>query len=155
MARWWPRRRASTPVLPGLELDGDSDVREQTCDRCGRPYLLVTSYLLVNGSAHCVTKTALHDHDGPEAWVDVVFGTFVEGAVDHVTFGCRVGPVDGSRDPAATAVDAAAPYGQSEFWGRKLSRADALAHPRIREFWEVVDHVLLHEPAVEHHVYHR
>ena len=60
----------------------------------------------------------------------------------------------GSPDPAATPVDAAAPYGDSAFWGRKLSRAEALA-PQIQEFWTVVDFLLVNEPSIARHVYHQ
>jgi hypothetical protein len=78
--------------------------------------------------------TACHNHDGVhEAWIEIALGTFEEaGYQDHVSFGCRVGPVEGSSDPAATAVDAAIPYGDSDFWGRKLARDEALAHSESR-----------------------
>jgi hypothetical protein len=52
-----------------------------------------------------------------------------------------------------TGVPAAAAYSQSPFWGIKLSRDEALAHPRIDEFWEIVDYVLLTDPVVHAHVY--
>ncbi|WP_237700651.1 hypothetical protein [Janibacter sp. HTCC2649] len=103
---------------------------------------------------YCVAKTALHDHDGQEAWIDVVFGTFEDGVDDHISFGCRVGPVEASPEPAATAVNAAQTYGDSAFWGQKLTREEALAHPRISEFWSVVDFLLVNEPLIEHHVHH-
>lgn len=137
-----------------LALDGASDVQEDTCSSCGQRYLLVTSFLTSAGAAYAVAKTALHDHDGHEAWFDVMLGTWNEGADDHTTFGCRVGRVAGSPDPAATAVDAAQPYGASPFWGHKLSRSEALAHPRLHDFWDVVDFLLISDPTINHHVYH-
>lgn len=137
-----------------LGFDGESSVLEQTCVDCGRHYLLVSSFLLRDGGAYAVAKTALHDHDGREAWIDLVVGNWADGYDDHVTFGCRVGPVAGSPDPAATAVDAARPYGDTPLWGRKLSRDEALAHPRIGEFWDAVDFLLENEPTIGHHVYH-
>ena len=68
-----------------------------------------------------------------------------------MTFGARVGPVAGQADPAATAVPAAVAYPHSPFWGIKLSRDEALAHPRIDESWEIVDYVLLTDPVVHGH----
>ena len=82
-------------------------------------------------------------------------GGFEEGAADRVTFGCRVGPVQGRPGPAATAVAAAQPYDDAPLWGRKLSREEALAHPRIGDFWRVVDFVLERQPVVKAHVYGR
>jgi hypothetical protein len=125
------------------------------CAHCGAKYSLVTSYLLRDEAASAVAKTALHHHDAPDAWMDVVFGSWHDEAEDHQTFGCRVGPLSGSPDPAATAVDAAVHYSDSAFWGRKLSRAQALAHPQTEDFWAVVDFLLMNEPATSHHVYHR
>jgi hypothetical protein len=48
-------------------------------------------------------------------------------------------PAAGQAEPAATTVPAAAAYSRSPFWGVKLSRDQALAHPRIDEFWQIVD----------------
>lgn len=98
---------------------------------------------------------ALHDHGDLEAWIDVIFGSLEGEAVhdERVTFGCRVGPVQGSDQPAATAVQAAQPYDESPTFGHKLSRAEALEHPRVHDFWRVVDFLLEREPAINHHVY--
>jgi hypothetical protein len=49
-----------------------------------------------------------HHTDQPQgAWLDVILGTWGnETTSDHVTFGCRVGPVENSPEPAATLVPA-------------------------------------------------
>jgi hypothetical protein len=49
-----------------------------------------------------------HHTDQPHgAWLDVILGTWGnETTSDHVTFGCRVGPVENSPEPAATLVPA-------------------------------------------------
>lgn len=138
-----------------LWLDGGSRIEEHACDDCGAAYLLVRSFVLDAVGPHAFALTALHDHGGPEAWMDVAFGSFDGGASreERTTFGCRVGQVVGSDEPAATAVAAALPYPDSPTLGRKLSREEALAHPRIADFWAVVDLVLVHEPSVNHHLY--
>lgn len=138
-----------------VELDGESDIKESSCPECGRPDLLVTTFVLRDGEPYGMAKTALRDHDGQEAWIDVALGDFDERRTSsHVSFGCRVGPIEGSSEPAASAVHAAQCYGDAWFWGHKLTRDEALAHPRIDEFWTVVDFLLVHEPSIQHHVYH-
>ncbi|WP_460851192.1 hypothetical protein [Nocardioides montaniterrae] len=114
-----------------LKFDGDSTVQASTCPDCGAGYLLVKSFVLDEVGPHAIGMTALHHHGVPEAWVDVIFGTFDEDEEnDHrVTFGCRVGPVDSSPEPAATAVQAAVPYENSKTFGHKLSREEALVEP--------------------------
>ncbi len=139
-----------------LSLDGSSDVSAQSCDACGTTYLLVKSFVHDAGDAQAIVMTACHRHDGErEAWIDAVMGGLGEGSTDRVTFGCRVGPVANKPEPAATAVAAAVPYDDAPLWGRKLSREEALAHPRIGDFWRVVDFVLEREPVVKAHVYGR
>jgi hypothetical protein len=49
----------------------------------------------------------------------------------------------------ATAV----PFSDQPLWGKKLLRDEALAHPWLGDFWEVVDFVLLTDPDVRQHVY--
>ena len=112
-------------------------------------------FLNRNDVAAAVYFAALHDHGGDrEAWIDVILGTFGSGdSTDHVTFGCRVGPVPGQDEPAAWLVLGAIPYGDSPIWGEKLARDEALRHPWLSQFWEVVDFVLVQDPDVNRHIY--
>lgn len=88
-----------------------------------------------------------------DAYFDVIIGSW--GANDnagHVTFGCRVGPVeDGSI--GATLIDPV--FGQSgaPIHGRVISRAEGLTHPMLAEFWEIIDFVLVNDPTVHPHLY--
>lgn len=138
-----------------LAFDEPPTIEKKDCRGCGRHYPLVKSFVVREQSAVAITFAALHAHEGVrEAWIDGVLGSFAdEGANDRVTFGCRVGPVEGQEDPAASLVQAAEPYGDTSFWGRKLTRDEALVHPRLSDFWEVVDFVLVSDPVVHHHVY--
>ncbi len=71
---------------------------------------------------------------------------------DHVTFGCRVGPVENSPEPAATLVQACLDGSSGPLHGAVLSREQGLAHPHLPVFWEVVDFVLANDPTVNAHV---
>lgn len=138
-----------------LWLDGGSTIDPSVCHDCGAEYLLVKSFILDTKGPHSIAFTALHHHGRNEAWMDVIFGSFEGDARqdDRVTFGCRVLPVEGGGPPAATAVQAAIPYADSPSFGHKLSRDEALANPRLSDFWQVVDFLLEHEPTINHHVY--
>jgi hypothetical protein len=110
-------------------------------------------------AAHAVFFAACYDHgEVRESWIDVIFGTWGSGTdyQDHVTFGCRVGPVSNSPLPAATAVDDTSVATDGPLFGRKLSREAALAHPLITDFWQVVDFIVETDPFVhEHHYGHQ
>ena len=137
-----------------LSLAEPSDVTAKECDRCGAGYTLVKSFVSDADGPYAVAFSALHHHDGEhEAWIDAILGSFRDDYADHETFGCRVGPVDGSPDPAATAVPAATVYGDSPLWGHKLDRDEALRNDRVDDFWRGVDVLLEHEPTVRAHVY--
>jgi hypothetical protein len=137
-----------------LSFDPERNVELKSCTSCGRDYTLVKSFILDHDDAHAIVLAALHDHDGKEAWLDIILGTFgTEDYTDYVTFGCRLGPVEGQREPAATLVQAAEPYEESAMFGLKLSRDEALIHPWLAQFWRVVDFVLLSDPDIHFHVY--
>jgi hypothetical protein len=137
-----------------LWFDGEPTVDRRTCRDCGVDYLLVNSFILDSAGPYAIAFTALHHHIHHEAWMDVIFGSFeAEPSEDRITFGCRVGPVEGSDEPGATAVQAAVPYTDSLMFGHKLSRDEALAHQRLADFWRVVDFLLESEPTLNHHVY--
>lgn len=57
------------------------------------------------------------------------------------------------RHAAATLRNGGALAPDSPIFGRKLSRVQGLSHPRLAEFWHVVDTVLEHDQLVRHHVY--
>src|SRR6266446_1018254 len=103
-----------------LTFDPERQVSQHVCTRCGSEYRRIVRFLLRDGSAQAVCFAALHEHDGNrEAWLDVILGTWAEAETDdHVTFGCRVGPVAGQTEPAASLVTAAAPYSDSPMFGK-------------------------------------
>jgi hypothetical protein len=132
---------------------------EKTCDCCGQPSRRTWSMVVRDGAPYALFFAACYDHgEVRESWIDVTFGTWGKGTDydDHVTFGCRFGPVSNSPLPAATAVGAASVAPDSPLFGQKLSREQALADPRIADFWQVVDFIVEADPLVhEHHYGHR
>lgn len=138
-----------------LAFDGDLDRRDKACAECGRTYRLIEAFVLRDNDAYAVGFVALHRHLGAsEAWIDVILGTFGEDRTDdHVTFGSRIGPIEGQPEPSASLVAGAIPYGDEPIWGQKLTREQALHHPRLQEYWEVVDYLLLNDPEIHVHVY--
>ncbi len=99
--------------------------------------------------ANCYHHTG-QPHD---TWIDVILGTWGQSSnADHVTFGCRVGPAENDTGPAATLVNACADGSASPLHGAVLSREEGLAHPRLRDFWAVVDLVLAEDPTVHEHL---
>lgn len=138
-----------------MDLDG-RQVRTYECACCGEPVERTWNFVSRGDEVHAVYyANSYHHTDQPhETWIDVILGTWSENIVDdHVTFGCRVGPVQGSPHPAATLVPACQDGSGGQIHGTLLSREDGLAHPRVQEFWDVVDFVLANDPTVHGHLY--
>jgi hypothetical protein len=140
-----------------LTFDGEPGRQDEVCAQCGRSYRLIKTFIRRDGDAYAIAYTALHRHSAvPEAWIDVILGTFGENTTDdHITFGCRVGPIEGQTEPAASLVTGAIPYGDQAIWGQKLTCEQALAHPRLHDYWDVVDYLLLNDPEIHAHVYRK
>ncbi len=114
----------------------------------------MTGFVLRGDSAYAVYFADWYPHAN-EAWLDVVLGTFAEPEYrDHVTFGCRIGPVQGQEQPACSLVQAARRRSGSALFGLWLSPDQARVHPRLSEFWAVTDWLILNDQLLHQHVFH-
>ena len=137
-----------------FSFDGDPTVKHRECPDCGQRHEGVTGFVLRDGSAHAVYYADWYPHT-EEAYVDVTLGPWIEPEYpDQVTFGCRIGQVDGQEEPAASLVQGGALRSDHPMFGAKLDREDALKHPRRVEFWELVDWLIVNDPILHEHVYH-
>jgi len=127
-----------------------------TCDDCGATETRYAAYIYDDHNDTRVSwylASCCHHNDQHEAYIDATLGTWeTEASDDHVTFCCRVGPFVDSDMPACTLVDAKSAADQT-VKGRTLTREEGLSHPRIGEFWNVVDTVLSNDISVNWHVY--
>ncbi len=132
--------------------------REFTCQCCNAAVQRVWNWVSHDGAPHAVYFANCYHHAGQphEAWIDVILGTWGNDSVaDHVTFGCRVGPAGNSPEPAATLVQACLDGSGERIHGTVLSCEQALSHPWLPAFWEIVDFVLANDPTVSAHLYRR
>jgi hypothetical protein len=90
-----------------------------------------------------------------EAWIDVILGPWERPDYpNQVTFGCRIGHIQGQEAPAASLVDGGAMRSDHPMFGSKLDRSAALGHPWLSEFWSVVDWLIVNDQTLHEHVYH-
>jgi hypothetical protein len=142
-----------------LVIDPESrQIRQFVCDCCNAQAQRTWAEMYDDATDQAVAVYYVscyrHDDGVREAWIDAIVGTWGEDTVnDHVTFGCRVGPVSDSPDPAASLVNGGEVAPDSPIFGQKLSREEGLAHPRIDDFWTIVDTILEHDELVREHIY--
>lgn len=137
---------------PTFSFDGEPKLRPSTCDHCAEEHEGVTGYVLRDGDAFAVYFAEWYPHEN-EAWLDVILGSFAEDFLDHVTFGCRIGEIPGSDGPQCSLVPAAEVRADLPIFGTKLTREQALEHPRQPEFWALVDWLLVNDALLHDHVY--
>jgi len=127
----------------GLQFTVRDD--EQECPDCGG--LRVCHAGTVTGLPDGLAarfRAFEYDHEQPEVFVEVTFGrTRVAGFSPDETFASRYGPVPG-HEPACSLVTAGATTSRWSRLGRRLTRDEALAHPRLDQFWAVNDVVIEH-----------
>lgn len=134
-------------------FDGDSTVRHRECSDCGDMHESVSGFVLREMSAHAVFFADWYPHSY-EAWIDVILGPWEEP--DHpnrVTFGCRIGPVEGQSAPAASLVEGGAIRPDHPMFGLKLDRSAALNHPLLSEFWSIVDWLIINDKTLHENIY--
>lgn len=137
-----------------LSFDGDVQTRTVTCAACGVDHQSTTGFVLQDGNAHAIYMAEWHPVTS-ESYIDVILGSFEEpDHADNVTFGCRVGHVRTQPQPACSLVQGGATRSDKPLFGRKLERDEALAHPRLDDFWAVVDWLILNDPVLHENVFH-
>lgn len=144
------------PTVVGVDLsfDGEPTVQDRECPDCGEPHESVVGFVLEGEAPYAVYYADWYPHR-VEAYIDVVLGPFEEPDYpDQVTFGCRTGHVAGQAAPASSLVTAAEGRGNHPWFGDKLTRDQALDHPLLPAFWEVVDWLILNDRILHDNVYH-
>ncbi|WP_052442896.1 hypothetical protein [Streptacidiphilus neutrinimicus] len=134
----------------GYTFTGERQVRAFECGCCRTQADRTWAYLDRDGEPCAVFFASCYHHQGsPEIYFDVILGTWgTDDQSDHVTFGARYGAVQGQREPACSLVTGGAVAPDSAIYGTKLDREGALAHPRLAEFWQIVDFLIEHDPVV-------
>ncbi|MBI3968466.1 MAG: hypothetical protein HY329_22755 [Chloroflexi bacterium] len=137
-----------------LTLNEDRQVTVSSCDCCDTKYSVVTGFVYHDGNAYAIYKATCSPHR-EAVFIDVIFGDWSDDEhKDNVTFGCRVGSIVGHSEPGCTLIPAAATFDSTPIFGRKLDREEALVHPWLPYFWDVVDLILTTDPDVHGAVYH-
>lgn len=137
-----------------FSFDGAPETRPVRCVDCDEEHDSIVGFVLKDGNAHAIYFAEWHER-WSEAYLDVILGSF-EGPdyEDNVTFGCRVGYVQGQALPACSLVQAAMTRSEAQIFGARLSRDEALVHPRLAELWEVVDWLIVNDPTLHDKVFH-
>lgn len=140
-----------------LLLDPDRDVTTFTCEH-GDLHERICGFINDDerGAFAIYFANCVH-HDGVhEAYIDVILDNDwdpdhpTSPSPDRVTFGCRYGWIE-NHGLACSLVQGGSAGPNVDYYGHKLSRDEALAHPWLARFWEAVDLIIEHDSTVRGH----
>jgi hypothetical protein len=132
-----------------MPLDlSDRQVTQQRCGQCGREYDRVLIFAKRDGDAYAIANAVCHGHVDPELWLDATFGSWEEPFIDHITMSCKV------TTHGAGAVNAIViGRGEADYYGQRLTRDEALTHPRLPDLWELLDAIVIGVPEAAAAIY--
>lgn len=134
-----------------LSFDGAPEAGLTGCHECNSQHEVSTGFVLRDGVTYAVYWASWYPHAN-EIYVDCIIGSWIEpDYADHVTFGCRIGAGPGSTRPQCTLTHGGATKAHSALFGQKLERQDALGHPRLQDFWDCIDWLVVNDPLLCEH----
>lgn len=139
-----------------LSIDENPSSKYKKCPNCNSKYLSITDFVLNDEHAYAVAYIDCHrHHNSPELFFTVILGSWAEGEYDdHVTFACRYGGlINGGEEVACTLLDVSDVYDKPIF-GKRLTRDQALKHPKVTEFWEIIDYLIEYDIKVHDYLKH-
>jgi hypothetical protein len=142
-------------TLPSaLSIEPAPEVTQQVCADCGRPLSSVHGFLYDEGDAYAVYHALLQtDHPSTVADIALSFGSWDEDATggDRSRVGLRVWPEGEELKMHITDASESA-WGDSETFGRMLSRRDVVGSDRQTEALRAAEFVIGHDPRVADHL---
>ncbi len=121
------------------------------CDCCGGTTTRLTRCVYKDGDARAVYYAQFSD-DHPDRVVAMLvsIGEWGEGATpaDRVAFALELRD-DGDQYGVGVTDASESPWCGAEIVGRILDRREALAHPMVREAFEVVDQALVDDEPLQ------
>ena len=137
-----------------LTIEPSVEVTKQVCADCGRPFLSVHGFLYDDGDAYAVYHALLQtEHPSTVADIALSFGSWDEDATgnDRNRVGVRIWP-EGDELKMHITDASESGWGDSETFGRMLSRRDVLGTDRQTEALTAVEFVVGHDPRVADHL---
>jgi hypothetical protein len=137
-----------------LYLGQNPSITVGKCPNCKQAYVQMTNEIYLDFTReeiYCVVFQEFHAHRTEKsAYVDATFGKFeTDNEPGHITFTAQYSETD---DGMAWGLLKSPRV--SEFLGKRLSRTEALKHPKITAFWDIIDFISLNDPTFHWYTEH-
>jgi hypothetical protein len=137
-----------------LSIEPNPEVAKKVCADCGRPFASVHGFLYDRGDPYAVYHALLQmEHPSAVADVALSFGSWDEDATgdDRTRVGVQVWP-DGDELKMHITDATESAWGDSETFGRMLSRMDVIDSDTQTKALKTVEFVISHDPRISDHL---
>lgn len=127
--------------MPNLTVDHATTQLEK-CTHCRAYYIYLFRYVLKDGDDYAAVFAEAHTHNNErEIYFIVTLGMNNPRVDMRRTFSCRYGYVENLDEFACSLTDVPETIDEA-IAGKRLTRKQALKNSRLKEMWEVVDHLI-------------
>jgi hypothetical protein len=137
-----------------LSIEPAPEVRQRTCEDCGRSFSTVHGFLYEEGDAYAVYHALLQrDHPMTVADLALSIGSWDEDATaaSRKRIGIRVWPEADELKLHIASPDESS-WGDSETFGKMVDRSDILGTPLEQEAVRSAEFVIGHDSRVRDHL---
>ena len=134
-----------------LTIEHGEPIEPTHCADCGGFTTTLVRFVYQDGDAYAIYYARYSDnHPLGEMALAVGLGDFTEGSTpgDRVSFALKMRLVDGKYEVMVVDPEQS-PWQKATTIGRMLTRAEALAHPRIKDVFHITDHMTTDDPAIK------
>jgi hypothetical protein len=138
-----------------LRLEPADEDKATRCACCGTRSRTVHGFIYRDDDAHAVYYAGWSDGH-PECGVSIAIavGQWGEGSssADRTSIGIKAKPTPSSVD--FTVLDPnESPWGDTPLFGKMLEREHALAHPKLKEVLQIIEHVVSNDARIRDFLY--
>lgn len=134
-----------------LTVEYDAPRDHGPCPCCGGHTTSLTRFVHKDGNAHAVYLATYSDNH-PEKIVSIAagIGEWGEGTSPKDRIAVALQLRCNNESYAVSVIDVSdSPWPTAEFLGQHLTRAEALAHPLIKEIFHLTDHIVLEDEPIK------
>jgi hypothetical protein len=150
----WQARRAarSTRTLDGTQMLAIEfePPGQSTCECCGGITTRLTRFITIDGDARGVYYAVFSDnHPDPHVIVLLSLGEWWNGTNpdSRSAFAFRIW-LKGTQFQVGVLDAETAGWPDASIMGKRMTRAEALAHPMLKEAFHISDHITAEDPEI-------
>ncbi len=137
-----------------LTIEFEPPSESPPCECCGGRTTRLTRFVHRDGDAYAIYYALFADnHPDRTVSATVSIGEWCDGSTpdQRIAFALELRATDAQYQVGIVDVERS-PWRSATFIGRTLSRAEALAHPRLSEVFHITDHIVIEDEPIHNYL---